>query len=61
MDTQTLPADREHLTDLCQQAEHGKPVFLLERGKANVSSNDGSAGIGTWKKRMPDCNGSDRG
>ena len=47
------------------ETQHGKPVFLPTyfgaEGKRAARQADGDVGMGLWKKRMPVCNGSDRG
>ena len=44
--------------------EHGKPDESHDtevHGISIVRKKDGSAGRGCWRKRMPCCNGMDRG
>lgn len=61
--TKRLPADRRILThSFVVYKKHGKPVLLLQfAGKWTVSETEWSAGRGIRKKRMPLCNGVDRG
>ena len=43
------------------QAEQGKPDALPPRGQALPQGTLLGAGTGCWRKRMPFCNGTDRG
>jgi hypothetical protein len=56
-----LPVNRLDLTHHVTYAKHGKPVSLPNMGRKAARPNDGGAGRGGWKKRMPGCNGLDRG
>ncbi len=55
--------DSRYLRELINvnHMEHGKPDEPHMSGIPTVRKGDGSAGIGCWKKRMLNCNGSDRG
>jgi hypothetical protein len=44
-----------------RQAERGNPVSLPLRGQPVARQTYGGAGLGCWKKRTPNCNGSDTG
>ena len=54
------PASRRDLTHAVSVTQRGKPV-ALPKGRAVVRSTDGAAGKGRGRKRMPACNGPDRG
>lgn len=58
-----LPVNRQNLTySNVNYVEHGKPISLLFfRGKQTVMFAEWGAGIRWRKKRMPSCNGMDRG
>jgi len=58
------PGDREYLRELYKvnYTEHGKPDESHEyRGILTVRKEDGSAGMGCWKKRKLSGNKTDRG
>ncbi|TSA12659.1 MAG: hypothetical protein D4R73_02085 [Deltaproteobacteria bacterium] len=59
--TQLLPVKRLSLTHHVTYAKHGKPVSLPNLGRKAVRPDEGGAGRGGWKKRMPGCNDPDRG
>lgn len=54
------PVKRRHLTLGVTYVERGKPVFL-PLGRRIARDAVGDAGMGCWRKRMPVCNGLDRG
>ena len=54
------PAERPDLTYTGTHAERGKPD-VLPLGRAVARPTDGTAGKGCRRKRMPCCNGADRG
>jgi len=54
------PAERRDLTRSGIDAEHGKPA-ALPLGKRVARRADRVAGRGSGRKRMPACNGPDRG
>ena len=51
------------LTIIVRYVERGNPVFpLLLIGAGETARHTvGSAGVRSWKKRMPSCNGADTG
>jgi hypothetical protein len=55
------PAERHDLTHWVTSAERGKPVALPDGGREAVRPANGAAGRGGGRKRMPTCNGPDRG
>lgn len=55
-----LPAKKWSLTRPGTHVKRGKPV-LLPLGRQTARRADGGAGMGRWRKRMPSCNGADRG
>jgi len=55
------PAERHDLTHSVASAERGKPVALPCWGREAARPANGAAGRGGGRKRMPTCNGTDRG
>ncbi|WP_207689794.1 hypothetical protein [Desulfonema limicola] len=55
------PADRQILSHRVKSVEHGKPDCLRKCGNRPARAGHRQAGMGSWKKRMPCCNGADRG
>ena len=56
------PADRQILSHQnVILAEPGKPDCLRENGNRPARAGDRQAGKRGWRKRMPFCNGADRG
>ncbi|EEM9512483.1 hypothetical protein C2B19_23780 [Salmonella enterica] len=53
--------ERQGLTYFVTQVKHGKPVSLPFLGRQTVRNVVSGAGKRLWKKRMPSCNGIDRG
>ncbi len=59
---ETAGGEAEPKLLIVNYAERGKPVSSPQyAGKPAVRRAGGGAGKGTWKKRTPPCNGTDRG
>ena len=57
----SFPPSRSRSIDAQKVARDRSGSFESRRGKLTASEAHGRAGVGSWKKRMPCCNGTDTG